>query len=432
MMIPARATKVRYLVLVALCAAAMIAYVHRSCISVPAKLIQEDLQLSTADMSRIMSAFYLGYALFQLPGGWLGDRWGTRAALSLLALVWSAATGLMGLASTFGVLYALWLTNGLAQAGIFPCSVKSISQWFPASERGLPSGMLGSFMSIGAALASSLIGVLVEYVDWQVLFVMLSLPGILFAAVFYAWFRNQPAEHSWVSREEIDYIQGAENASANSGSSRVRWIDLLTCVPLYLICLQQFFRAACYIFYTTWAPTFLQKGLGASLAGSGILTSLPLAGVITGSATSGLTIDWIWRRTGSRRLSRQGVGVASTLGAGLFLVLAQFLTELAPAVACITASAVCAGFSGPAGYTVTIDLAGKRVATLFSIMNMSGNLGAVVCPLVVGGLMEQQNWPGVLLFLAGFYFAACVCWSFLNVRRDIGEKNDAPYDNSSL
>jgi MFS family permease len=154
--------------------------------------------------------------------------------------------------------------------------------------------------------------------------------------------------------------------------------------------------------------------------GAGFLTSLPLAGVIAGSLVSGAAIDLILRWTGSRRLSRQGVGVASTLGAGTFLVAAQLMTDLAPAVAFITASAFCAGVSGPAGYTVTIDLAGKQVATLFSIMNMAGNLGATVCPLLVGALMEREEWAGVLLFLAGFYFAACVCWCFINVRGSIG------------
>jgi len=413
-----RPTQVRYLVLAALCAAAMIAYVHRSCIAVPAGIIQKDLYLSKEQLSRIMSAFYLGYALFQLPSGWLGDRWGTRLALSLFALIWSIATGLMGLGTGFVLLYILWLINGMGQAGIFPCAVNTIANWFPASERGFPSGMLGSFMSIGAIIASSLVGVLLHLFDWQVLFVMLSLPGIVFALVFYGWFRNRPAEHAWVNDAEIHYIQSTEDLSPNA--TKPSWRSILSSMPLYLICAQQFFRAACYIFYITWFPAFLQEGLGASLASSGFLTSLPLAGVVAGSATSGVTIDWIWRRTGSRRLSRQGVGIVSTLGAGMFLILAQFMTEIAPAVLLITASAFCAGFSGPAGYTVTIDLAGKKVATLFSVMNMSGNLGATVCPLVVGALMARKEWSGVLLFLAGFYLAACVCWCFLNVRGSIG------------
>jgi len=275
-------------------------------------------------------------------------------------------------------------------------------------------------MSIGAVIASSLVGVLLESIHWQLLFLLLSLPGIVFGVAFYAWFRNRPAEHRWVNAAEIEYILPKAASDVAAAAVSPSWTAALKSVPLYLICAQQFFRAACYIFYVTWFPKYLQQALGVSLAGSGFLTSLPLAGVIVGSASSGATIDWIWRRTGSRRLSRQGVGVVSTLGAGMFLILAQFMTDTAPAVLFITASAFCAGFSGPAGYTVTIDLAGKQVATLFSIMNMSGNLGATVCPLVVGALMARKEWAGVLLFLTGFYFAACICWCFLNVRGSIG------------
>ena len=108
------------MVLGVLCVAAMIAYIHRSCISVPADWIQFDLKLTEQEMGQIMSAFYLGYALLQLPAGWLGDRLGSRLALSLFVLGWSLATGLMGLADRFAVMYALWLICGMLQAGIFP------------------------------------------------------------------------------------------------------------------------------------------------------------------------------------------------------------------------------------------------------------------------------------------------------------------------
>ena len=403
---------VRYLVLGVLCVAAMIAYIHRSCISVPADWIQFDLKLTEQEMGQIMSAFYLGYALLQLPAGWLGDRLGSRLALSLFVLGWSLATGLMGLADRFAVMYALWLICGMLQAGIFPCSVNTIAHWFPPSERGFPSGMLGSFMSIGAGIATALTGLFLVFLDWPAVFVYLAIPGFLFAGGFFWWFRNNPAEHRWVNRTELDIIQ-AGNELRRPVAADLSWKDLVGNPLLYLVCGQQFFRAACYIFYLTWFPTFLQKSHGVSLSDSGYLTSLPLLSVVIGSAASGLCIDWIWRQTGSRRLSRQGVGLVSVLGAGSFLVLAYFADSLASTVGFITASAICAGCAGPAGYTVTIDLAGRRVATVFSIMNMAGNLGAFLLPMVVVTLVEWTSWAEVLPFLAALYAAAAICWSWL-------------------
>jgi MFS family permease len=403
---------VRYMVLGVLCVAAMIAYIHRSCISVPAGLIQHDLKLSQEEMGQIMSAFYLGYALMQIPSGWLGDRFGTRLALFLFVLGWSLATALMSLAWDFVICYALWLTCGMFQAGIFPCSVNTISHWFPTSERGFPSGMLGSFMSIGAAMASALTVLVLAYFDWPALFVILAIPGIVFAGGFFLWFRNRPAEHSWVNRAELEFIE-AEAGPERRADPDQSWKDLAGKPLLYLVCGQQFFRAACYIFYVTWFPTFLQKSRGASLTDSGILTSVPLLSVVVGSTVSGLCIDWIWRQTGSRRLSRHGVGLVSVLGAGSFLLFAFFADSLAWTVGFTTASAVCAGCSGPAGYTVTIDLAGRRVATVFSIMNMAGNLGAYLLPLAVVPLVDWSSWNEVLLLLAALYAGAAVCWLLL-------------------
>jgi nitrate/nitrite transporter NarK len=215
-----------------------------------------------------------------------------------------------------------------------------------------------------------------------------------------------------VNQAELDIIH-AEKERRQQAAADSSWKSLAGSPLLYLVCGQQFFRAACYIFYLTWFPTFLQKSRGVSMADSGYLTSFPLFGVVFGSTTSGLCIDWIWRRTGSRRLSRQGVGLVSVLGAGSFLVLAFCADSVPWTVGLITASAICAGGSGPAGYTVTIDLAGKRVAMVFSIMNMAGNIGAAILPMAVTVLVAWQSWDEVLLFLAVLYAAAGVCWFLL-------------------
>lgn len=404
-------TRVRYLVLAFLCAGATMAYIHRSCIAVPAKTMETDLAISQREMGAIMSAFYLGYALFQLPGGWLGDRLGTRRALFLFVLIWSVATGAMGFFREPVVLYALWMTNGMAQAGIFPSAVSSFARWFPDSERALPSGLLGSFMSVGAVLANLAATGLLVYVSWEQMFMILAIPGVLYAVGFFSWFRDRPREHSWVNQAEIQLIESGmripsfqERAIAPIDPNF--WERLFAGPGLYLVCGQQFFRAACYIFYVTWFPTYLQEEMRVSKEQAGLLSSLPLVGVILGAPVGGIVIDWIWRRTGSRRLSRKGVGLATVLGSGTFLVLADFTAGLAATVAFITASGFFAGMSGPAGYTATMDLAGNRVATVFSIMNLAGNAGATLLPLVVPYL----RWDVVLLFLAALYGAAGILW----------------------
>jgi MFS family permease len=424
-------TRVRYLVLAWLCALALIAYVHRSCIAVATRAIQEDLCLTTQQMAWVITAFLIGYAGFQLPSGALGDRWGSRVGLTACVIVWSAATGWLGLAAGFLGLFLGRILMGVGQAGIFPCCVNTISKWFPASEKAMPSGMLAAFMSVGAVIGSALTGELLEFLDWETVFLLLGIPGLLSAGWFYLWFRNRPGQHSGVNRAELELIeegQPARDPFKDDRAPPTPWRTLLTSPNMGFICGQQFFRAAGYFFYLSWFPTYLQKVHGFTVVESGYLNALPLLGVVLGSSAGGFLMDWIWRRTGSRGLSRKGVGFLSALISGVFLLAAflndQFLvTGYVRAgllsVSLVTLSAFFAGVAGPSGYTITIDLGGRHVASVFSTMNMAGNIGAGLTPIFVAWLVTLVEWPFVMLFLGWVYLAAAACWALIDIERPV-------------
>lgn len=406
----------RYLVLAACCLAAVIAYVHRSCLSVPATLVRSDLQMSLEDMGHILGVFYWGYAIFQIPGGWVGGRLGTRLGLPLFMALWSSAVGLMPLADGFTVLFFLQLVNGMAQAAIFPCCVQSFGRWFPEVERAFPNGLLAAFMSVGAFLASFVTGRLLGFMTWQELLVLYALPGLIFAGLFFWWFRDYPANHAWVNQDELQWITGDKAKPAQDKPPPVPWREILGSVRMWLICGQQFFRAAGYVFYVTFFPTFLQVARGLTVEESGQMGSLPLLGVVLGSTSGGLIMDQILRRTGSRLLSRKGVALVGVGGAAGFLGLAFLVEHALATVLLMTASTFCAGMAGPAGYTVTIDLGGRHVATVFSIMNMAGNIGAALLASVLPRFVQFASWDAVLLFQAGLYGAAGSCWLLLPIR----------------
>ncbi len=423
-----RPTRVRYYVLAALCFAAVLAYFHRGCLAVPKETISEELlkkdypEEFEAKMDQVQSAFFLGYALFQIPGGWLGDRFGTRLILTLFLLIWSSATGLMALADGFFALAALQLVNGMAQACIFPCCVKTFARWFPASEKAFPNGLLGSFMSVGGAVQQALTGFLLGYFLWQGVLVLYAIPGILFALWFAYWFRNRPEQHAWVNEEERRWIEGPHpqpETPATDLPAPVPWRTVLTSGRLGLICGQQFFRAAAYIFLFSIFPEFLQKGHGISQDESGYWSALPLLGVVFGSLTGGLVMDWIWRRTGNRTLSRKGIALVGMLGAAVFMALAFLADSIGLMMAAITAAAFCGGLTGPAGYTITIDQGGRHVATVFSIMNTAGNVGATFLPVVLGAFVRWTSWDDALLFVACLYVGAALCWALLQAQGSI-------------
>jgi MFS family permease len=413
-------SRIRYLVLAALCLLAALAYIQRGSLAVPATTIQGELELNEKEMARILSAFFFGYAFFQIPCGWLGDRWGPRRALTLFLILGAFATSWMTVASGFLGLWIGWFLNGIAQAGLFPSCVNTISRWFPPKEKAFPSGMLGSFMSVGGVISLALTGLLLELnLSWQTILLLYAVPGFAAAFLFYSWFRDRPHEHPQVNQAELDFIGPTSPLSATATPTVLPLLTMLTSLRMAMVCGQQFFRAAGYIFYMTWFPTFLQKSRDVPDADSGYLGSLPFAGVIVGSAAGGVVMDWILKKTNSRPWSRKGVALFSVLSCATLVCLAYPVQEPLLVTAILTVASICAGLCGPAGYTVTIDLGGSHVTTVFSTMNMMGNFGAALMPLVVVQVVEVSSWNEALLVLAACYFLAAICWAVLNVRGSI-------------
>ena len=417
-------TRVRYGVLAALCVGAAIAYIQRNSIGVAEEAIREDLSLDKHSMGWVMSAFFLTYALLQLPTGWLGRVLGTRRALSGFVTIFSAAAGVFALAAGFPMLLTARLAMGASQSGIFPCSVNSIAHWMPPNRLSLSSGLLGSFMSVGGALGAMLMGVLLLNLGWRMSYAVLCLPGLLFAAWFYAWFRDAPQEHASVNRTEMELIGGAaRSAVAGPGrdsmsiSEPTPWRRILTNVPVLALCGQQVFRAVGYMFFASWFATYLRETRGVEDLEVGILNSLPLLAVVVGSPLGGTLADWVLGRTGSRRWSRQGVAAGSMLACFGLILVSYPVEDPWVAVLLISAGAFCAAFAGPCAYTATIDMGGRHVTMIFSLMNMAGNIGAFVFPILVPYLLNEDpevsgsgNWDLVLFTFAGMYLLAALCW----------------------
>jgi MFS transporter, ACS family, D-galactonate transporter len=423
---PRAATRTRYWVLTALCLAAALSYVCRNAITVAESTIRGELGLSKEAMGWVMSSFFAAYALFQLPAASAGQRWGGRRMLPAVSVAWSVATAVT--AATAGVL-GLTLTRigqGLAQAGLFPLSAFVISRWFPATERGFATGALGAFMSVGGAASAALTGALLAVLDWRSLFVVYSLPGVLWAAVFWIWFRDRPSDHPSMNAAELALLPAGPPVSAR-GRAATPWGTILGSGAMACIAAQQFFRAAGYMFFTSWFATYLQERHHVTIAKSGFLTMLPLLGVVAGGLIGGGISDWVYRRTKSFSLARRGVAVVSMGLCALAAFGAYFLRDPVAAVLVITVGSFCAAVTGPCSYAITIDLGGDHVATVNAMMNMFGNLGAMLFPLVVPWLLARTgNWDAVLLVFALLHVVAAFCWLGLRPNARIFETTPLP------
>lgn len=402
----------RYEVLALLCASAAIAYIQRAALSVPASEIATDLQFAdlARDMGSIQSAWYLAYALMQIPGGAIADRIGSRRSLVLFCVAWSLATLFSAFATDFYSLLLMWGLMGAAQAGAFPSAAKSLGRIFPETERARATGLLAAGMTIGGAVAPVLAAAILEGLSpwanaigidrWRLLLAAYALPGLLWTLVFLIAI---PASKLPVTER------------GNATRSRVKWSRLLSSVPMVLLCSQQFFRAAGMVFFMTWFPTFLQKTRDVSLIGSGVLSTVAGIGGVIGSLTGGFFSDWLLHRTGNPRLSRQGIAVLGMGACSLLIVLSYFASDVYQSIGLITLGAFCATFGGVSGYTVAISYGGRHVATVFSTMNMCGNIGAALFPITAGWLVTMTgNWNLILFLFAGVMAIDAVCWALLN------------------
>ncbi len=412
---------VRYVVLTWLCLAAALAYGQRMLLALCTTLVQDDLGLSDKAMGWALGAFFITYAIFQIPGGWLAGRWGSRAALAACVIGCSLSATITGAAVGVASLIVLRLAAGIGQAGIFPASTVSIARWFPRTERAMASGMLTGFMSAGGAAALACGGWMLsnKYVSWRGAFLLVGLPGIAWALGFYAWFRNRPEDHPSVRPEELAKIYDG-NPSPPEEEAIVEptpWLALVMSVPMWMIALQQFFRAAGYSLFSSWFPKYLHEIYGSSIEVAGVLTSIAVVAVAIGSPLGGAFSDWLLARTGSRAVSRKGMAIATMLACAALFLAAGFARDATTAIVLITAANFCGAIAGPVAYAITIDMGGRHIPTVFAIMNMSGNIGAAAFPVVVGFLVDRSHrWDWIPAFMAGIYVVGSVFWIVLDTR----------------
>ncbi len=419
---------IRYRALTWLMLAAGLAYLCRNAVGVAESTIRQDLGFSLSQSGWFMGAFFWTYSLFQVPSGWLAERWGTRIALSLFAAAWSIATFGIGVAPGFALLIVAQMTMGIAQAGIFPASCNSIGHWMPLGQRSLSCGILAAGMQLGAIVASGLTGQLLEPLGWRWVFIGFALPSLLWTVGFYLRFRNHPQQDERVNSAELALIIptppltfGDSHATSVKPISQLTELLTLFASPvMWWLCGQQICRSAGYMFFASWFPTFLQETRGVSVAQSGYLQGLLLLGTLIGSLCGGTLVDWIWRRTGNLRLSRSGVGATFLAACAGLILAAWFVQNAVLAMLLLCGGAFLAALAGPCAFAAAIDIGGTRVPQVFGFMNMTGNVAAAACPILVAKLFQwTSNWNLVLLVFAAVYLIGAFCWLFVNPQHNI-------------
>jgi ACS family glucarate transporter-like MFS transporter len=401
-------TRARHIVVAWTLAVAAIAYLDRVCISTAAPAIRAELGLSDGEMGLVFSAFTLAYALFEVPSGWFADRFGARLTLARIVVWWSLLTATTGLAWGFVSLLAVRFLFGVGEAGMFPASARAFARWLPRGERGRAFGLAIMTAALGGALTQPLVVVLLERTGWRVAFAVFGSVGIVWAIAWWRWFRDDPAEHPAVNPAELRLIVAGRGEIPHFES--VPWALVVRSRTLLALCLM--YGAAIYgwYFYLTWLPTYLLRARGFDLSQVGLLAALPLLSIAGGVFLGGWVSDRLAARLGPRRGRRAAGLVGFPLAAAAACVAVLTPSPVLSAWLFAAAAGLAALGVAPA-WAVCVEIGGAHSGVVSGAMNMFGNLGGALSPLVIGfSLQHFGSWQAPLLSVAALYVVAAVLW----------------------
>lgn len=419
--VPLSLVRARRTVLWLIFALAVITYLDRLCISAAAPAITREFNFSPSQMGWIFSAFTLAYAAFEIPSGWLGDRFGTRLALTRIVLWWSAFTVLTGAAAGFWSLLVLRFLFGAGEAGAFPNIARSIAQWFPASEQG--RGLSVSFIGLatGSAVTAPLVFTLIEWQGWRWTFVEFGLLGAVWTWAWHRWFRDRPAEHFAVSAAELEQFRPDEAVPDESEKAhRVPWPMLLGSGNLALICAMYFAYGYGLYFYLTWLPTYLIKARGVSADYAKWYSALPWVLAAAAFWFGGWLTDRLAQKTGNLKLARCGVGAAGYAASAVVLLMVAQAGDRVPAAVLLAFALCCQTVTLSAAWAVCLDVGRRNAGVITGFMNTAGNIGGTLAPLVVGYAVEKwKSWTLPFYVMAGVFVFGMVMWLFINPEKKV-------------
>jgi MFS transporter, ACS family, glucarate transporter len=415
-------SRARYAVVMLAIGLAVLSYVQRVAISGAAIPISHDLHLSKQQMGLVFGAFGLAYALFEIPMGLMGDRLGVRRALAQIVLAWSAFTALTGAAWDATSLVAIRFLFGAGEAGCFPNLTRMLSGWLPSRERVTAQSLMWACTRWGGAATPPLTLLCITWFGWRWAFVCFAALGLVWCAVFLAWFKDDPAMHSAVNAAERELLEASRALTTHQAGQS--WVRLLLTREVAALVLQYFCFSYVWYFYITWLPTYLREGRGQSAEHAALLAMLPLLFGGFGSLAGGIA---------SRFLPRRKIAFCGFSATAVLLIVFTQISHVVPAMVVMGLASFASDLTMPISWDTCVEIGGAYTATVAAAMNMLGNLAGFVAP-VVGGVILQRvgtamaGWNLLICSMAGAATVSALCWLYLDpdAARRKQERRNAP------
>src|ERR1700689_1654504 len=413
-----RPTRVRYIVLALTVAVYMITYMDRVVISNAAPVIQKEFGFSLVTMGWILASFRWAYALFQVPGGWLGDRIGPRRAMTLIVSWWSLFTCATVLAWSAASMALIRFLFGMGEAGSFPVATRSLSRWILPTERALAQGPTHAGSRLGGALTPAVVVLIIARYGWRTAFLCCGSLGLIWAAVWYWYYRNTPDEHKSVNSGEREQIRSSlELARGSKSLQSVPWKRIVRSPQMWILSSMYFCYAYNLSVYLVWFPKYLNDHRGFNLKQMGFYASLLLLAGTVGDIFGGCISDFWAKRSNDLKTARRLVGAAGFLVSALSMVPACLtknpMTSVWLSCVAIFALESTVGVS----WAITLDIGGDSAGSVSSVMNTCGNFGGAIGSALSAYLVVMYGWSAPFLVMAGLSVVAMVLYLRINANQ---------------
>jgi MFS family permease len=405
---------------------ALIMYVDRVTLAQAAPFITKDLRLTDIQMGLVFSMFGWAYALFEIPGGWMGDRFGPRTVLMRIVIWWSAFTVATGAVWNWVSLATTQVLFGMGEAGCFPNLTRVLTTWLPKQERERAQARLWLATRFGAALTPVLVMILLRYLglNWRVAFFLFGLLGVVWAVAFYRWYRDDPSTHPAVNAAELALLPPRRETAA---ATHFPISEIFSNGSVLLLCVQYACLAYGWWFYVTWLPTMVRQANGTSLQlhplVQPLLTGLPLLFGGIGCLVSGALAPRLARRFESVTIARRILAITGFVGASLSIVWFIQIKDPIRAMFVLGMAGFFNDFVMPAAWASTMDKGGRFAGTVSGAMNMVGGIAGASSPLIVAFIRQQTggSWSTALYVSACVYMVGAVCWLFLDPHTPVAQ-----------
>ena len=407
-----KATKVRWMFALMFFLIGVIAYMDRANISYIAQPMMEDLNMNKTQFGMLASVFAASYALMQVPAGIMAEKFGPKKMLTFALVWWSAFTILTGVVKNHGLLYTMRFLFGVGEGPMYPSNAVFNTYWFAKSEKGRASSALLAGSYFGPVIAPFVTIAIYQAFGWEAVFFIFGAIGIVIAAIWAIIAKDLPEHHKMVNEAEKAYIMENRDVVQTDKKS-APWGIFFKRFSFFAIAGQYFVVQFVITLFLIWLPTYLQEEYHVVLKDMKFLAAAPWLMMFILIMAGGTISDAIISRGYSRFRARALIAIFGFIVFAVSLFLSVQTNNMMMNLIYLSLCLGGVGLSMGMSWASATDLGRNFSGTVSGWMNLWGNVGAFLSPMLGGYLVQHYGWDTTFYLMIIPAVLAIVLWFFV-------------------